>query len=289
MKALPFDPVKLLQNPKFCLFGTAVGLSVLHLSLSWRLLGDTDQLILNVIFWGALLCVLWGKQDILNLESDTSSSFFGLLLIALVLLKSISLFWFEAYFLKVSPLLVALGLGLLASGVKGLKQYWRELLFVLLLCIPEGLFLQTVDKLFNVSMLTAKFAVFILWYLGFEASGQGINVVLPKGYVYVETACTGTSTALLLIKFSVLFILTFPTDWLKKILVLLGAVFIAFITSVIRVALMAVFVSNKEVFDYWHGPQGNQVFTTTSILIFGLLCRGLLQLHESASPDVKLQ
>ena len=289
MKVLPFDSVKLLQNQKFCLFGTAVGLSVLHLSLSWRLLGDTDQLILNVIFWGALLCVLWGKQDILNLESDTFSSFFGLLLIALVLLKSISLFWFEAYFLKVSPLLVALGLGLLASGVKGLKQYWRELLFVLLLCIPEGLFLQIVDKLFNVSVLTAKFAVFILWYLGFEASGQGINVVLPKGYVYVETACTGTSTALLLIKFSVLFILTFPTDWLKKILVLLGAVFIAFITSVIRVALMAVFVSNKEVFDYWHGSQGNQVFTTTSILIFGLLCRGLLQLHESASPDVKLQ
>lgn len=283
MKVLPVAPIKLLQNPKFCLFGTAVGLSVLHLSLSWRMLSNVDQLILNVIFWGALLCVLWRKQDLLNLESDIFSSFFGLLLIGLVLIKSISLFWFEAYFLKLSPLLLALGLSLLASGIKGLKQYWRELLFVLLLCIPEGLFLQIFDKLFHVSVLTAKFAVFILWYLGFKVSGQGINIFLPNGRVFVETACTGISTLLLLLKFSVLFILMFPTERLKKILVLLGSVLIAFVTSVIRVALMAIFVSNKEIFDYWHGSQGNQVFTTTSILIFGLLCRFLLHLNESES------
>lgn len=175
--------------------------------------------------------------------------------------------------MKLAPLLVAFGLALLASGVKGLKQYWRELMFVLLLCVPEGLFLQIIEKSFNVTTLTAKFAVFVLWYLGVAVSGQGVNVILPKGYVYVNDACTGISTALLLLKFSVLFILMFPTDWLKKILVLVGAVFIAFITSGIRVALMAVFVSNQEVFDYWHGAQGNQVFTTTSILIFGLLCR----------------
>ena len=204
MKVFPVAPINLLQNPKFCLFGTAVGLSVLHLSLSWRMLSDVDQLILNVIFWGALLCVLWRKQDLLNLESDIFSSFFGLLLIGLVLIKSISLFWFEAYFLKLSPLLLALGLSLLASGIKGLKQYWRELLFVLLLCIPEGLFLQIFDKLFHVSVLTAKFAVFVLWYLGFKVAGQGINIFLPNGRVFVETACTGISTLLLLSKFSII-------------------------------------------------------------------------------------
>ena len=285
MKLLPLAPVKLLQSSKFCLWGIAVGLSILHLGLSWRLSGDTDQLILNVIFWFGLLSLVWQKKDILYLESDVFSSFFGFILIALVLLKSISVFWFESYFIKLAPLFITLGLTLLASGIKGIKQYWRELMFVLILSIPEGLFIQLFEKTFNVTTLTAKFAVFILWYLGFQSSGQGVNVILPTGYVYVNDICTGISTALLLLKFSVLFIFMFPTDWLKKILVLLGAISIAFVTSGIRVALMAIFVSNQEAFNYWHGSQGNQIFTTTSILIFGLFCRFLLQLNEWASTD----
>jgi len=36
------------------------------------------------------------------------------------------------------------------------------------------------------------------------------------------------------------------------------------------VALMAVVVSNQEAFKYWHGSQGNQIFATISILIYGL-------------------
>lgn len=288
MKVLPFAPIQLLQNSKFCLFGIAVSLTTLHLILTWRVIGDIDRLILSVLYWGTLLCLLWRKRDKLNLESGIFSSFFGLLLIALVLFKSLSLFWFETDFLKLAPLLLALGLGLLASGIKGLKQYWRELLIVLLLCLPDTSLPQIIDDLFKVSTLTAKFATFVLWYLGFEVSGQGANVILRNGSVFVAEPCTGISTALLLLKLSVIFILMFPGNWKKKILVSIGAVLIAFVTSGIRVALMAVFVSNKEVFDYWHGPEGNQIFSTTSILLFGLFCRFLRSPDELASPNVEL-
>jgi cyanoexosortase A len=279
----------LLQNSKFCLFATTVGLSALHLSLTWRLNGEIDPLIVGVLFWGAILCLLWRKQDKINLESDIFSSFFGTLLITLVLVKSISLFWVESSFLRIVPMIAALGLGLLASGVKGLKQYWRELIIVLLLSLPESSFLQIIEELFKVTTLTANFAVLLLWYLGFSVSRQGTNIILPNGSVSVAVFCTGISNALLLLKLSVLFILLFSTDWLKKILVLIASVFIAFVTSGIRVALMAVVVSNQEAFKYWHGPQGNQIFATISILIYGLFCRFLLQPNEPASPNLDLQ
>jgi len=63
----------LLQNSKFCLFATAVALSALHLSLTWRLDGE-NPLIIGVLFWGNTL-LLWRKQDKINLESDIFSSF----------------------------------------------------------------------------------------------------------------------------------------------------------------------------------------------------------------------
>ena len=278
----------LLQNSKFCLFTTAVGLSALHLSLTWRLNGEVDPLIIGVLFWGSILYLLWRKQDRINLESDIFSSSFGTLLIALVLVKSISLFWVESSFIRIVPMTAALGLGLLASGIKGLKQYWRELIIVLLLSLPESSFLQIIEEVFKITTLTANFAVLLLWYLGFSVSRQGANIFLPNGSVSVAVFCTGISNALLLLKLSVLFILMFPTDWVKKIIVLIGAIFIAFVTSGIRVALMAVVVSNQELFKYWHGPQGNQIFATISILIYGLLCRVLLQPDEPVNPDMKM-
>ena len=289
MKAFPLTPLKLLQNSKFCFFGIAIGLSVLHLLLTWRVVGDIDRLIVSALFWGAALCLLWRKQDDVNLESGIFSSFFGLLLMTLVLIKSISLFWFESSFLKILPLMAAIGLGLLASGIKGLKQYWRELSLVVLLCIPESLLVETINQIFNITTLTAQFAVFILWYLGFEVTRQGAHVILPHNSVWVAPHYTGISTALLLLKLSVVLILMSPTDWSKKVLVSVSSVFMTFVVSGIRVALIATVVSNQEAFNYWHGAEGNQIFSTISILLFGLLCRFLLQADKLLAPDVKLQ
>lgn len=285
MKALPFSPASFLQNSKFCLFGITVGLTVLHLLLAWRMIGDVDRLILDILFWGAILCLVWQKRDSLDLKSDIFSSFFGLLLIALVFFKSTSLFWFETSALKVLPLISSLGLGLLASGTKGLKQYRRELIIVLVLCLPESLLIEVINEAFNVTTLTTKAAVFVLWYIGTTVSRQGDYIILPYGSAFVGAGCTGIKTTLLLLKLSVVFVLMFPTDWSKKILLPIEAIFIAFAVSVIRVALMATTVSHQETFDYWHGPAGNQIFSTIAILIFGLLCRLFLPRDASQGQD----
>jgi len=79
----------------------------------------------------------------------------------------------------------ALGLGLLASGIKGLKGNTRELI-IGSVSIPTGkLILQIIEEIFKITTLTANFAVLLLQYLGFRIS-PGVPIYFsPNGSVSV--------------------------------------------------------------------------------------------------------
>ncbi len=283
MKASRLAPVRRLKNYKFWLFGLAVGLAVLHLNLTWTITANIDLLSVSVLCWLAFLSVVWKKRHTLCLDSDIFSSICGLLLIALILIKSTSLFWFESEFIKISCLVSFIGLGLVASGVKGIKQYWQELLILIVLLLPLELLAQQIDKIINVSLLAAKFSTFVLWYLGFEVSRQGVSVILPTGAIEIYPACSGLNAILLLLQLAFLFIIVFPIQWYKKILVPVISIFLAFTINVIRLVLMAVVVasSNQEAFQYWHGEDGAKIFSTISILMFGMFCRSLIHRNKA--------
>lgn len=266
-----------LQSSKFWLLSIAVSLIAIHISLTWKLTENFDRLSISVLIWGATLSLLWNKRNSLNLESGITSSFFGILLIVLVLLKSLSF-----SFLGVLPIASALGLGLLASGFRGLKQFWREFVIVSLLVIPQGLLSFAVEELVQLSLLTAKFVAFLLWYFGLEVSRQGNNIVLPTGSVDVNDSCSGIQSILLLLKLAVLYLFMFPANWLKIVLVPVTAVCIAFAVNTVRVGLMALLVafSNPEAFEYWHEGSGSQIFSMIAVMAFGLLCSFLIQQDE---------
>ncbi|MBD1908079.1 cyanoexosortase A [Funiculus sociatus GB2-A5] len=272
---------RLLGNSKLWLFAIAFGIAAVQVILTWKLTRDSDRLSLTVLSWCALFSLLWKKRNTLKVESDIFSTLFGIFLIATSLIKSTSLFWFESSFIKIAVLFFALGLALIASGFNGLKQYLQEFIIVLLLVIPEELLLQQLENLINTSLLAAKFSTFMLWYLGFTVSRQGVNVILPNGAIEIYAGCSGLNAMLLLLRLSLLFVLVFPTELYKKILLPTAGVLLAFLINGIRVALMAVLVasSNQQAFEYWHGSEGNQIFSTISILVFGILCQ--LFLHEN--------
>jgi cyanoexosortase A len=278
----PAPPTKLIQNSKVWLLGIAAGLILLHLNLVWRT-GNTDLLSTSVLFWGAILTLLWKKRDTLSLESGVFASFFGSTLIALVSLKSISLP--SGNFIFISPLISVLGLGLLASGVRGLKQYWQEMLILLFIGLPHML----LSSLIDLSTLTAKFATFILLHLGFEVFYQGTNINLSRGGVEVYPGCSGLEPITQLLGLSVLFLVMFPLDWLKRILVPVVAMFVAFIVNGVRVALMAILVadSNQEAFEYWHTGNGSLIFSLISLMLFGLFCLFLLQLDKPETQNYR--
>jgi cyanoexosortase A len=281
MQLKSLAPATLLQA-KFWLLGIALSLIVLHISLTWKLGANLNQLSISILLWGAALSLLWHKRNSLTLESGLTSSFFGILLIVLVLLKSLSLFWYESSLLKVLPLAAALGVGLLATDFTGLKQFWREFVIVFLLVIPGGLLSSAVESLVQLNLLTAKIVAFFLWYCGFEVSRQGVNILLSTGSVEVRGGCSGFQSMFLLFRLAVLYLLMFPTNWVKTLLVPTAAVGIAFAVNVIRVALMALLVafSNPESFEYWHKGTGSQIFSMIAVIAFGLLCSLLIQQDE---------
>lgn len=279
MRSSRLAPLKWLQNYKFWLFGLTVGLATLHLNLVWIMTGNVDQLSVSILCWVAFLTMIWKKRNTLYLDSDIVSGLCGLLLIALILIKSTSLIWFESDFIKISCLVSFVGLGLLASGVKNLKQYWQELLILIILLLPVELLLQHIEQIVNVSLLSAKFSNFVLWYLGFEVFRKDVSIILPTGAIEIYPACSGLNAILLLLRLAVLFIIVFPIPWYQKILVPAVAIFLAFIINVVRLVLMAVVVAsaNQQAFQYWHGEGGSQIFSTISILMFGMFCHYLIQ------------
>lgn len=282
MKVTSLTSLKPLQNSEFWLLAIAGGLIAVHVSLSWKLTTDLSQLSISVLGWGTVLSMLWDKRHTLRLESDVFSSLLGLLLIAFVLLRSLLMTSSDAVF-ELSPFIAGLGLAMLASGVKGLKQYWVELVIILAVNAPVGILRDQID----ISTLTAKLGNAILSYSGFEVSRQGVNIILPTGAVQVNHACSGFEAIIRLLRLSALFLVMFPVNLARSILVPIVAVLVAFAVNGVRVALMAFLVaySNKEAFEYWHKGDGAQVFFLISTVVFGLFCYFISQKGDPNDPD----
>jgi cyanoexosortase A len=277
--------VKLLQNIRFWLSATTIGLSGIYLSLVWRLTGNFSFLSISIVLLGMLLYLLWEKRDVLTLESDIFSTLLGLSLIASVLIKSIADPYFGFLF-QISPLLSGLGIALVASGIKGLKQYIQEFILLAAISIPETLLLQ----LFDISTVTAKFSAFFLLHLGFDISLQGVNLILPTGAVEVTPGCSGFENIIWLLRLAALFLVLFPMSLWKQILVPLMALGLGFLVNSFRVALMAILVaySNQDAFKYWHQGDGAQVFSLISAFIFCVCSYFLVRENEFVPDPVEL-
>jgi exosortase/archaeosortase family protein len=120
--------LKHVQEPKYWLLGIASGLIALHLTLAYRT-NDTDLFGTMLLFWGVVAFLIWERYESLTFESGVFASFFGASLIALILLKSSSISGYDL-FIRATPFLSGISLALLASGTKGLKQYWQEILIL---------------------------------------------------------------------------------------------------------------------------------------------------------------
>jgi cyanoexosortase A len=260
--------LKQIQEPKYWLLGIAAGLIALHLTLTSRT-ENTDLFGTMLLFWGVVCFLIWERHESLTLESGVFGSCFGASLIALILLKSSSISGYD-FFIRVTPFLSGISLALLASGTKGLKQYWQELLILAYTAIPPGLIAVFVD----VAKLTAKFSAFLLHYLGFEVVRQGVFIILEKGSIEVYHGCSGVNAILQLLGLALVFLLMFPTTAGQKIVVPIIAVLIAFMVNAARVALMAVLVSlsQTQAFNYWHEGNGSAIFSMIAVFIFGIFC-----------------
>lgn len=278
------DWSKNLREPKFWLLAIAAAVAAVHLTLLNRA-DNSDIFATSLLFWLAVGSLVWDNRKTYQLDSSIIPSVVGLLLMALILLRvmvapdSASSAW-------ILPFMATLSLGLFASGFKGLRQYWKELLIFGLLAIYPllRLTLQAID----LSELTAMAAAFNLSYLGFSVQRQGVFLVLPASRVEVYGACSGIQSILQLLCISVLFLLMFPLKhrW-QAALTVVAAIAIAFIVNSFRVALMAILNNgdDQNAFDYWHLGQGSLIFSAIAVLVFGVFCYLAFLRTPTQKPD----
>ena len=270
-----------IKQLKYWLLAIWTVLITLHLNLTFQS-ANTDLLSSAFLFWLAVTSLIWKKHNTLQLNSDAISSLIGALLIILLLNKSMNSSY--DHFLRIYPLISIFSLGLLASGFRDLKHYRQEVLIFSFFAVPPGLLSLFID----LSGLTAKFAVFVLGLLGFRVVSQGVNVILPTGFIEVYHGCSGMSSILQLLGLSLIILSIFPTNSSQKIWLVLMAIVIGFVINGLRVALMAVLVAayNQSAFKYWHVGDGSLIFSTSAVLIFVILSQLLLQKTSKSYKQV---
>ncbi len=293
MKNLHFLTVNPLIISRFWLLGIGASLIAIYMTFLWKA-QDIAHLGMSAIFGLSVASLLWEKRRSLNLQSEIFPTVLGALLIALVLWQSAAISpevvlnkrnfnLYSTSFLRLIPLISALGLGLLASGFKGLKQYWQELTILFFLSVPSVVLSLMVD----ISLLTAKFSAFLLWCSGFQVSLQGVYINLPTGSVKVYSGCSGMESMIYLLGLSVICLILFPIQRRKQIFVPIVAVTVGFIVNGVRVAFLTVLIAslNKQAFDYWHTGEGSLIFGMIAVMIFGFFYLFLLRQEEPEDSD----
>ena len=270
-----------LSLPRFWLLSIGAGLMAVHLNVIWQN-DDPNLLGASVLIFGAVYSSIQDRYHCFKLESSLFPSAIGAFLIFAILLKS----WFVTggnYFPKLSPLVSAIGLTLLASGFSGLRQYWRELAMVSLLGIPEIL----ISLLTDPTALTAQFAGLALWYAGFDVVKEGLNIYLPTGAIEVYPGCSGVQAMAQQLTMAGLFLLIFPTRWSQKIVLPLIAVTIGFVLNGFRVAILGLVVADKAAFKYWHDGGGSLIFSAVGVGLLGIVCVFLLRQNQEAEEGLE--
>lgn len=248
------------------------GLALLHLVLTWRLMGQTDQVVITALFWLAILGMLMGQSG--KAKGHPLSRYIGLAFLGVIVARSVATPPDEAWFVRSFPALAVLNLGLLISGFR-LQQHWRAGLLVMPLMVPRTLVERVAEQWIGYpsQLLTAQFAAFVLHYLGIDAIQQNTTITLGQGAVEVLFRCTGIPLFILLLQLGFLFLIVFPTPRGQQIKLVIIAGAIAFLLSSLRVALMAVVVKDPVAFEYWHGGNGAQIVSTGAIVLFGWFCQ----------------
>jgi cyanoexosortase A len=235
------------------------------------------QLGITFICWYAVGLLTWKGWRQLKLSSSIPATFLGLLLLGIAWSNALWMNEAREKFLFVYPLIGGLGWALLASGFVQLQQYWRQLIILFLLGVPRGFVSDWID----LSPMTAHVAAFLLWYAGRDVQLIGTEIVMPGGAVTVDKGCDGTGVISYLVCLGVVFVFLFRLRGARRVLALVAAPLLAFLTNMMRVIALALMeaAGRHDAFEYWHDGSGSMVWTVLPVLLFG--CLGLLILPKN--------
>ncbi|WP_353258938.1 cyanoexosortase A [Prochlorothrix hollandica] len=279
------SPLELARQPYVWLLALAGLVSSVYLSLLWRI-EDVAHLGMSGLFLMAAASLIWDRRSSLTLHSHWLPSSLGAGLVLLSLGYSHYLVGLDSahfsteiinlsfFACRLSPFISLLGVALLMSGFRHLRQFWRELAIIAAMGIPS----MISTTLSDISPITARFTHFLLSYSGIDAVlKDNIYIYLSlgpntQGAVKVYEACSGLESMNYLFGLSIVCLIMFPLrSRVTMALVPFAAVSLAFVINSFRVMLMAILTAlqNKESFDYWHDGPGSLSFGLFAVLALG--------------------
>ena len=265
----------IIKEPNFWFAFLVALVMVLHIQVPYFLTTNLNVAIIRAIAFAGVISILRQKRNELppNQSSPVACGI-GIICLVFVLLRSWLIRGNPDVMFDVLPIFSAIGLTLIYSGFKNLGFYRRELFMVALSSIPTAHVSGLLDGLLNFTKLAAIFADTGLKYLGFEVVRQGVIIALPNGAIEVYSGCSGLPSIIVLLQLGALFVTYTPLTPTMMIIMPIFSATIAFLVNGVRIILMALLINanNMSGFEYWHGGDGEQIFSLASILIFGLIC-----------------
>jgi hypothetical protein len=241
-----------------------------------------------LIFYGSAGYFYYQKNNQLKFSNHFFSQLLGGSLMSYLAIRilplqqsKIRIFW------TITAPLMILGLILLADGFRGIRQFWRLLLGITFITLISKSIEKIIFSSSYLNEISAKASAYILWYLGFNPQAKSTFLYVNGGVVNINSSCTALPIFLVYFNLLLILWLFYPKFFYPKLIkkffwYLLSVFLISFLLSVVRIAVMALVVNDKPLFDYWHGNQGSNIFMIVGLLCFG----GLIFFNVPNTPRI---
>ncbi|NUN66608.1 cyanoexosortase A [Pseudanabaena biceps] len=264
----------------FWLLSAWVSIIAINITLMARLAESVDETAIQLLTWAVAILLVIRDRSKLKFETTPSAIAVGTLLIIWVLTKSLlTRRVYDILFILI-PVMATIGIALIASGWKGLRQYWQPILLAATLGIPTSFLFAAIERIIPVNVFTAQFANSALWYGGIKVVQEGISIVSQYGAVEVARGCAGLPPILMLLRITLMFVLVFPTERWQMWIMFPSAIAIAFVVNSLRVALLVLISRQDDLFKYWHSGDGSQIFSVIAVSILLALCNWVTREQE---------
>jgi cyanoexosortase A len=272
---------------KRVLIALVYGLFVVTQALSfWRQGEDYTKILINLIFFGSAFYYYYQRRHQLKFPAQPGFQIIGAVLLGLVVFKLLTLRTSEVLgFWAVASPMVILGIILLAAGTYGIKQFWRFWLVFLFLSTKRPGLGEDSSWL---TVLSAKVSSYFLWYLGFNPSTKDSLVYVNGGIIDIYNGCTLTPLLFISINLLVILYVFYPISRRRRdfFVACSLALVLSFVLSIIRLTIMALVVNDVYKFNYWHGPQGSNLFMIICLVGSGLYAISRMPAKNEATVAV---
>lgn len=252
---------------------------VLHMILVLRE-GGFGHLGVSALSWLTVGYLVWNRRGATPGEAGTLATLLGALTVVSAFAPML-VSGPEERWVRVFPFVSALGISLIAGGLRGPMGHGRELIVLFFLGVPR----VVLPWLLDLSNFTAGVAAFLLHYAGQNVSLDGLRLSLDSGYVDVGGGCDGVEAITQTLALGVIFLLLVPVGVGRKSLVIAVTILAGFLSNALRVAYLAVVAnpSTQGVFEFWHQGTGSMIWMVLPVVVLGCCCLWVVRRQRSAS------